>query len=115
MAQDAINYEAMLSSFDGDREFCLEILQDVEVQFVEKLKTAAELAARQDCEELSKLAHSLKGAAMNIRADRLVASMEALESAARQGQADRLETLFAEGQKTWGEVQAALESIRSGS
>jgi len=115
MTVDALDWPALLESFDGDRDFCLEIMGDVEAQFIQKIPELQELVNAGDLESAFNIAHSLKGGALNIRAHQLSKSMEALEQATRDGKAEESGDHLAEAMTAWKAVQECLSRIRSGS
>lgn len=90
-----IDWPGFMESLEGDAGFARE-LAETYVESGDKL--LAELAAaieRSDCDTAGSKAHALKGASADVRAGRAADAAAQLESAARAGETDRLETLAA--------------------
>jgi CheY-like chemotaxis protein len=82
---DILDIEEALERFDGDREFYEEMLQDFIEYGTAQVQTIEEAIGKGNPELLAREAHSLKGAAANLSANRLSRLAVELEQRALEG------------------------------
>src|SRR5882762_4087876 len=95
-----IDWEALLDSIDGDREFARDLADAFIGTGDRELAAIAAALAAGDAVALRESAHTLKGASANLRASAAASAAAQLESAARLGKSAQIpalaETLTAE-------------------
>jgi two-component system sensor histidine kinase/response regulator len=99
-----LNIETALERVLGDKEFLLELLEDFTARAPEWIKTMGSLLEKRDTETLTREAHTLKGAAANLSADRIAGFALRLEEMGRSGD-------LSGGIQVLGELKSELESI----
>ncbi|MDZ7261464.1 MAG: response regulator [candidate division KSB1 bacterium] len=80
-----IDLETALSRFDGDREFLMEMVEEFLHYAPEQLQTVAAALEKGDIKVVEREAHSLKGAAGNLSAQKLASLALQLEKSAHDG------------------------------
>lgn len=85
--------EAALELMDGERELLEEVLDLFRESTAERVQSLSDALPANDLSALAAGAHSIKGAAANVAAERLRALATQLELDARQGESDDLEQL----------------------
>jgi CheY-like chemotaxis protein len=95
-----VDWEALLDSIDGDREFARDLADAFIGTGDRELAAIAAALGRGDAAALRESAHALKGASANLRAAAAASAAAQLESAARLGKSAQIpalaETLTAE-------------------
>src|SRR5258708_14521820 len=107
-----VDWEALLDSIDGDREFARG-LPDAFIGTGDRgLAATAAAPGPGDAAALRESAHALKGASANLRASAAAAAAAQLESAARLGKSAQIpalaETLTAEVRRTTAYLRSTL-------
>jgi HPt (histidine-containing phosphotransfer) domain-containing protein len=80
-----MDYQYALEEFEGDREFLQEILQGFLNSAENHIATIHRYISEQNAEGVRKEAHSIKGGAANLCADRLSKIAEELENNGASG------------------------------
>ncbi len=83
-----IDLDKALPRFGDDKEFFLEMLAEFIQTIPERTQALRQAAAEANCEEVSRQAHTLKGAASNFNAEPLTTLAKELELGARNGSLD---------------------------
>ncbi len=103
-SQCPINVESALERCGGDKEFLDEML----VEFMEiandQLRKISEVIEQGNSEELAKLAHSLKGASLNLGAERVSTIALELEKAGKEG-------LFDGTKQLWEKLSDSIKEV----
>ncbi len=79
MDRDILDLEDVLGRIQGDQELLIELIEIFLDDCPSKMKEAQQLITDQNYEQLSDIAHSLKGAASNIGAKKLWKTFLAME------------------------------------
>jgi CheY-like chemotaxis protein len=90
-----VDWEALLDSIDGDREFARDLADAFIGTGDRELAAIAAALGRGDAAALRESAHALKGASANLRAAAATSAAAQLESAARLGKSAQLPALAA--------------------
>ncbi|MBN2297255.1 MAG: response regulator [Deltaproteobacteria bacterium] len=97
MDNSPINYKMAMDEFDCDKEFLMELLDGFIKNVREQVDTIRGAISRNDAEKVRTEAHSIKGGAANICAERLSAAASDLEKIGKSGNLENasevLETL----------------------
>jgi signal transduction histidine kinase/DNA-binding response OmpR family regulator/HPt (histidine-containing phosphotransfer) domain-containing protein len=88
-----VDWEALLDSIDGDREFARDLADAFIGTGDRELAAIAAALGRGDAAALRESAHALKGASANLRAAAATSAAAQLESAARLGKSAQLPAL----------------------
>ena len=80
-----LNWDGLLDSWGGDREFAVELLNTFQVQLVSQRGDLADAVAGAEPGEVTVVAHSLKGSLLAIMAIPVAKSALALETLGRRG------------------------------
>ena len=95
-ADEPVDWQNLLASADGDREFTDDLAQIFIESGDSTLREIRDALTRGDLVAVGKAAHALKGSSANMRAAATSEAASRLEAAARQGEAEKLQDL--EGQ-----------------
>lgn len=87
--------DILLEKVGGDLELALELLEAYHEDAPQRLATLAEAIERENTEQASQLAHSLKGMSGVVRAEEVAKLALAMELAGRSGDQQRLEESLA--------------------
>ena len=79
MEEKLIDIEVALDRLGGDKEFLLELLDEMNNQMEPTLNTIEAAIASSDYEQLKSVAHGMKGASSNLGADRISVYFKKLE------------------------------------
>lgn len=79
MEEKLIDLDVALDRLGGDKEFLLELLDEMNDQMESTLTGIDGAIASSDFEQLRSLAHGMKGASSNLGADRISAQFKQLE------------------------------------
>jgi len=85
MDREPINFKRAMDEFDCDREFLLELLEGFIRNVKEQIETIRAAISCNDAEKVRAEAHSIKGGAANICAERLSATAYDLEMIGKSG------------------------------
>ncbi len=105
-----LDWEALMRTTDGDREFARELVELFIASGDEALAAIASAVDAGDCATVKAKAHSLKGASANMHAQAAAAAAERLEAAARDGNKDRVAGLAGELRS---EVRRAMDYLKA--
>ncbi len=83
MNQALINWQEALRRIGDDEEFLVELLKELGVQLEEQLDSLKAAVMNAEYDQVSRIAHSLKGAASNLNADRFADLFLTLENMGR--------------------------------
>jgi len=92
-ADAPVDWEQLMTSTDGDREFAQELVQLFIDSGDSALREISEALARGDLPAIGRAAHSFKGSSANIRAQSASAAAARLEEAARAGAMNQISQL----------------------
>ena len=95
-ADEPVDWQNLLASMDGDREFTDDLAQIFIESGDSTLREIRDALTRGDLAAVGKAAHALKGSSANMRAAATCEAASRLEAAARQGEAEKLEDLEGE-------------------
>ena len=82
--QDVFNYQALLERFMGEKELILEVIPEFVQHVKEQLEKLKVSFKDKNFEQLEKEAHSIKGSARNMTADKVGYSSEKLEKVCKE-------------------------------
>ena len=105
-----VDWEVLLESIDGDKEFARELLGALIGTADRELAAIAAALSSGDAATIRESAHSLKSASANLRAAPAMAAAAQLEAAADRGESAQI-TVLAE--KLTMEVKGAIEYFKS--
>ena len=88
-----VDWESLLESIDGDREFARDLADAFIGTGDRELAAIAAALGTGDAAALRESAHALKGASANLRASAAAAAAEQLEAAARLGKSAQIPAL----------------------
>jgi two-component system, sensor histidine kinase and response regulator len=90
---EPVDWQNLLASADGDREFTDDLVQIFIESGDSTLREIRDALTRGDLVSVGKAAHALKGSSANMRAAATSEAASRLEAAARQGEAEKLKEL----------------------
>jgi|GEM_PF-5733429 len=99
--EDPIHYEKILEEFEGDKEFLIEILEGFLKNVKVQLSTIHQAITVGDSELVMQEAHSIKGGAANIIADRLSKAAFDLELLGKSGELENSIEFFEKLEKEY--------------
>jgi len=99
----------LLYNFDGDRDFACSILSDALLELPEDIEKLKEIAAGTDTKAIRLHAHMMKGLAANICAAALQKICLEIETAAKDGDVERVQELLPEMERT---AVVTIDSVR---
>jgi len=79
MEEKLIDLEIALDRLDGDKEFLVELLNEMNDQMGPTLVDIEQAVALNDYDQLRAVAHGMKGASSNLGVDRIAAYFKKLE------------------------------------
>ncbi len=92
--ENPMDFQRALSEFDGDKEFLLEVLDEFIGNLHKQLPKISRAIADDAAEIVSREAHSIKGGAANITADKLSKIARELEKLGKSGDLTGHESIF---------------------
>ncbi|REK17895.1 MAG: Hpt domain-containing protein [Planctomycetota bacterium] len=106
-----IDLEGLLRRCLDDEVFCRMILHKFAMRSVDQLNALARAIESNNCVDLAREAHTLKGVAANLSAGTLSARAAELEQAARAGDMDAAQEALAETRLEVEKVVAAVPDL----
>ncbi|HGY57199.1 MAG TPA: Hpt domain-containing protein [Caldithrix abyssi] len=91
MQEKLIDFEMAMERLGGDKEFLVELLEELIQQVDESLPDIKQAVQTKSFTELRSLAHGLKGASANLNADRMASALKQLENMGLEGSVDGAE------------------------
>ena len=110
---EAVGEEQVIVSRLADRPKLARIVARFVEQLPARLQAVTAAAARGDMAELKALAHGLKGAGGSMGFDQMYEPAKALEAAAAEGQAERVDAAIAELQRIGRGIQRGVPIARN--
>ncbi|MEJ2544382.1 MAG: Hpt domain-containing protein [Calditrichaceae bacterium] len=111
MEDKIIDLEVALERLGGDKEFLLELFDELNDQMdptISDLKTAIETA---DYDQLRSVAHGMKGASSNLGADKISSYFKELEEMGRNKSADGAKEIIGKIKQAHIEILDILKTI----
>jgi HPt (histidine-containing phosphotransfer) domain-containing protein len=99
----------LLDNLGGDRDFACSILSDALLELLEDIERLKKIAAGTDTKAIHLQAHMMKGLAANICAAALQKICLEIETAAKDGDVERVQELLPEMERT---AVVTLDSVR---
>jgi PAS domain S-box-containing protein len=109
---DIFDRERLLRTVGEDEEFLQELVGMFIKDMPGHVETLESMVDLGDSEGLTMMAHRLKGASANVRADHLKRLFADIEVAARQQNAEKARTLLSDFPRTFGEFTAVCNDVR---
>jgi HPt (histidine-containing phosphotransfer) domain-containing protein len=79
MDEPILNLESALDRLGGDKEFLMELLNELVIQIDSGFSDLENAVAQSDLDRIKRTAHGFKGASANLNADRLAKLFSELE------------------------------------
>jgi len=113
MDSEIIGIQDVLARLQGDKELLLELVQIFLEDTPLRFKDISALIAKSDCLELADVAHSIKGAASNIGANKLWQSFKEIEQAAKDQDLVLAAEIFQRASLEFAELQGYVPRLKS--
>ncbi len=113
MDNDIIGIQDVLGRLQGDKELLLELIQIFLEDAPQRFHDVSDLIKKEDCVQLADAAHSVKGAASNIGANKLWHSFKTLEQAAKDKDLALASAIFARASAEFEEFKEYIPCLRS--
>lgn len=113
MDNEVVGIKDVLYRIQGDKELLLELVQIFLEDTPRRFKEAALLIEKGDLVELSDVAHSIKGAASNIGANKLWKSFKELEEAAKQKDLNQIKQIFQRASLEFVELEGYVPQLKT--
>ena len=110
---EPVDWQNLLASADGDREFTDDLAQIFIESGDSTLRDIRDALTRGDFDAVGKAAHALKGSSANMRATATCEAASRLEAAARQGDAEKLNELEGQLRQELGRAIDYLQARRA--
>ncbi len=107
-----IELDAALARLDGDKEFLVDMLQEFVDYTQEQLKELAQAVEAGDAQRVEREAHSIKGAAANLTAERMTNLARDLEYMGKDGNLAKAPALIEELEKERLQLRDYLQALR---
>jgi len=111
MQEMLIVFEMAMERLGGDKEFLLELLEELIQQVREILPRIKEAVESENYTELRSLAHALKGAAANLNVDRMTSALKRLEDMGRDGSVTGAQELITIVENSNSELEEYLQHV----
>lgn len=111
MEEKLIDLEIALDRLDGDKEFLLELYEELNAQMNPTLEQIQSAIGSSDFAQLKSVAHGMKGASSNIGADRLSAYFKQLEQLGGRQSVAGAEEIIGKIRLTHEEMLEQLKTI----
>lgn len=85
MNETPIDLDTVLDEFDNDKDFLLELANDLLTLVKEQIITIRKEIQNKACEKVRREAHTIKGGALNIRANIIAGIAYEIEKAGKSG------------------------------
>ena len=113
MDSEIIGLKDVLYRLQGDKELLLELVQIFLDDAPHRLEDARRFIGNGDVGELADIAHSLKGAASNIGANKLWQSFKDMEQAAKEKNFIQANSIFQRASLEFVELQGYFPQLKS--
>ncbi|MFA6378782.1 MAG: Hpt domain-containing protein [Candidatus Omnitrophota bacterium] len=113
MDSEIIGLQDVLYRLQGDKELLLELVQIFLEDTPQRLKDVSTLITKSSFSDLADVAHSIKGAASNIGANKLWQSFKEMEAAAKQENLIQVTQIFQRASQEFVELQEYLPRLKS--
>lgn len=104
-----LNLECLLIRLGGDIELINELLHLFLETAPEQVDTLREAVDEKNTEHIQKRAHTIKGSAGNISAEKLARTASRLETAGKEGNKKGVDSLFSIFQKEYKELEIEIK------
>ncbi len=111
MEKKLLDLETALERLGGDKEFLIELLQELLQQVEEELPKLKKAIEEQNYDEVRSMAHGLKGAAANLGADKAMEVFFKLEMMGKEQNLDGASEALEEAQRLNAELKLHLPTI----
>jgi HPt (histidine-containing phosphotransfer) domain-containing protein len=108
-----LNWDSLQERLMGDKELIVEVLKVFLDDAPKQLADMKDALPEKNMEKACDAAHSLRGSAGNIGAERLHSIARQIEKAARDGNAQKTESLLTEIMASFEELKSEIEIIIS--
>lgn len=113
MDNDIIGIQDVLGRLQGDKELLLELIQIFLDDAPQRFKDVSDMIKKEDYAQLADVAHSVKGAASNIGANKLWQSFKVIEQAAKDKDLALASEIFARASLEFAELKEYIPRLRS--
>jgi HPt (histidine-containing phosphotransfer) domain-containing protein len=111
MEKKLLDLETALERLGGDKEFLIELLQELLQQVEEELPKLKKAIEEQNYDEVRSRAHGLKGAAANLGADKAMEVFLKLEMMGKEQNLNGASEALQEAQQLNDELKAHITTI----
>ncbi len=111
MEKKLLDLETALERLGGDKEFLIELLQELLQQVEEELPKLKKAIEEQNYDEVRSMAHGLKGAAANLGADKAMEVFLKLEMMGKEQNLDGAPEALEEAQRLNVELKSYITTI----
>lgn len=95
-APPAIDLQELLARVDDDRQLLYELLSMFKEEFPRNLRNLRDAIRQENCEEVARLSHTLKGTLANLAAAKSTQAAARLEQAARSKSISAMKTAWSD-------------------
>jgi len=106
-----LDYAELLSRMDNDEEIIRVVAEAFLQDIPDRIISLEKAIKDNNIEEISEIAHSIKGTAANISADALSSSALKIEQALKKGDASKIQPIFEEMQVGFVQLKNILQKL----